>query len=192
MGKAPLNVQIDFNLTDPGGAFSYKGNLGKFDLRELDEMSKALGMVTIQSGIIRKADFSVEASSRGSNGNINLYYNDLRIALVEKDENSRALEKKGLLSFLANTVLIKNNNPSGDEALRRGPITFERPNSSSFFNLMWKSIFNGFKEAAGLGILSSLPPPETSQKQKKQTLADERKERREERSNNKQDKQGQR
>lgn len=145
MGKAPLNVQIDFNLTDPGGAFSYKGSLGAFDLRELNEMAKALGMVNIQSGTIRKADFNVKANSKGSSGNINLYYDDLRVDLVEKDENSRALEKKGLLSFLANAVLIKNDNPTGDEPLRKGPITFERPDSSSFFNVMWKSVFNGLK-----------------------------------------------
>lgn len=152
-GSVPLNVFINFNLTDPAGAFSYSGSVANLDLKLLNPLNKALSLVEVKSGYVSKAAFNVSANRYGSTGTLKLYYRDLAIRLLKKDEEDGRLKKKGLLSFVANTVLVKDNNPSKGEPLRVSTATFERPHSSSFFNLLWKGVFVCIKESVGLGIV---------------------------------------
>lgn len=69
-------------------------------------------------------------------------------------------KKKGLLSFLANNILIKNDNPTKGEFVRTANITYERVPQASFFNLMWKSVFVGIRETVGIGGVPMKKMPE--------------------------------
>ncbi|TCC93361.1 hypothetical protein EZ428_00905 [Pedobacter frigiditerrae] len=159
MGTAKLNVKIDFNLTSKDAAFSYMGHVSPFDLKVLNPLSRSLGLVSINTGSVKSVDFTINANERGSAGVVKFAYNDLKVNLLKEDENG-VKEKKGLLSFLANTVLIKNDNPTKDEPLRVANITFTRVPQASFFNLMWKSVFIGIRESVGLGIVPVKPMKE--------------------------------
>lgn len=167
MGKGKMNVKIDFNLTDKDAAFSYVGHIGSFDMRVLNPLSKPLGLVSIESGNIQKADFNISANNKRSKGTLQFYYSDLKVNLLKEGEDGKAKEKKGLLSFLANTVLIKNDNPTKGEAPRTANVSFERVPQASFFNLMWKSVFVGIRETVGIGVVPMKPMPEPKGKKKK-------------------------
>lgn len=159
MGVAPMNVKIDFNLTAKNAAFQYKGVVKGFDLKALNEISKPLGQIEIESGKVTSAYFDVAANSRGSKGVVNFYYTDLKIKMLGEDDNGKE-KKKGLLSFLANTLLIKNDNVPGEKA-RKVTVIHERVPQASFFNLMWKTVFKGMREAVGIGIvpMKKMPAP---------------------------------
>ena len=152
MGAGKLNVKIDFNLTDKNAAFNYFGHVSSFDLKVLNPLSKSLGLVAIESGRVKSVDFNIFANERGSSGTVKFAYNDLKVNFLKEGENG-VKEKKGLLSFLANTVLIKNDNPTRDEEMRIAKVAFTRVPQASFFNLMWKSVFIGIRETVGLGIV---------------------------------------
>lgn len=152
MGKGKMNVKIDFDLNAADAAFDYTGTVGPFNLQVLNPLSKSLGLIEIESGQVQKVDFAVHANVRRSSGNMHFYYTDLKVKLLKKDDEGQKKEK-GLLSFLANTLLIKNDNPSKGEAGRTAKIAYERVPQASFFNLMWKSIFTGMRETAGIGIV---------------------------------------
>lgn len=151
MGAAKMNVKIDFNLASNNGAFSYKGKVGPFDLKALNTISKPLGQIVIESGKVTSASFDIAANSAGSKGIVYFYYEDLKIKMLGEDAEGRE-KKKGLLSFLANTLLIKDDNIPGEKG-RFTTVTHERVPQASFFNIMWKSVFKGMREIAGIGIV---------------------------------------
>ena len=64
-----------------------------------------------------------------------------------KDIKSRdeEIKNKTVTSFVAN-LIIKDQNPSNGKT-RTGKIEFDRVVTKSFFNLVWKSIFDGAKKS---------------------------------------------
>lgn len=162
MGTAKMNVKIDFNLTSNNGAFSYKGKVGAFDLKALNAISKPLGQIELESGKVTSASFDIVANSSGSKGVVYFYYNNLKIKMLGEDAEGKE-KKKGLLSFLANTLLIKDDNIPGEKG-RFATVTHERAPQASFFNLMWKSVFKGMREIAGIGIVPMKNPSKPKKK----------------------------
>ena len=181
-GKGKMNVKIDFNLTDKNAAFSYVGNVGSFDLMILNPLSKSLGLVAIEHGTVSKAHFEINANIRRSSGKVSFYYNDLKVGLLKEDENGKK-EKKGLLSFLANNLLIINDNPVKGDAVRKATINYERVPQASFFNIMWKSVFVGIRDIVGIGAVPMKKMPEPVSKKKAERIK-KRAERKAERAKN--------
>ncbi|MCY1537936.1 hypothetical protein D9M68_734540 [compost metagenome] len=158
MGAASLNIAIDFNLTQAGAPFHYKGAVQPFSMTVLNPLAKPLGQIAIESGQVKRVDFDIQANERGSEGRVNFIYSDLKVNLLKKDDQGKNKEK-GLLSFLANTLLVKNENPEKEKEARTAQVQFSRVPQASFFNLMWKSIFSGIREIAGIGIVPMKNPP---------------------------------
>jgi hypothetical protein len=158
MGTGKLNVKIDFNLTDNNGAFTYSGDLGKFDLKNLNPLSKALGLVEIESGDIQHLNFKANGNLRSATGAMNMLYSDLKVKLLSDNIDGEGTKEKGFLSFLANAILVKNENPQKGEAPRTTSMTNTRINSASFFNLMWKTVFVGIKDIVGVGVVPEKNP----------------------------------
>lgn len=167
MKTSRIHVQIDFNLTAKDAAFSYNGNVAPMNMQVLNPMAKNMGLVEIESGQMQKTDFSIRANSKGSSGRVHFYYTDLKIKLLKEGEDGLAPKKKGFLSFLANTLLIKDANPSKGEKARTANVTFQRTPAASFFNLMWKGIFIGMRETVGLAIVPVKTPEQAMEKIKK-------------------------
>lgn len=174
MKKTKINLQIDFNLTDKNGAFSYSGATGPLDLKALNPVSVPLGLIEIESGNMQKVDFDFKANRNGSSGKVHFYYSDLKLKLLKEGENGEAPKKKGLLSFLANNLLVKDANPSKGETARTASVTFQRSPAASFFNLLWKGLFVGMRETAGLGIVPVKTPEKAME-----AIQDKKKERKE-------------
>lgn len=158
MGTAKMNVKINFNLTAKNAAFSYKGTIGVFDLKALNALSKPLGQIEIESGKVHSANFEVSANSREANGVVNFFYEDLKVNMLGETEDGKE-KKKGLLSFLANTLLIRDDNLPGEKA-HVAKVAHERVPQASFFNLMWKTVFKGIRETAGIGMVPMKKMPE--------------------------------
>ncbi|WP_293311606.1 hypothetical protein [Pedobacter sp. UBA5917] len=177
MGVGKLNVKIDFNLTDNNGAFTYSGNMGKFDLKNLNPLSKTLGLIEIESGDIQHIDFKANGNLRSATGSMNMLYSNLKVKLLSDNIDGEGTKKKGFLSFLANAILVKDENPQKGEAPRTASMTNARINSASFFNLMWKTVFVGIKDIVGVGIV----PEKNPVKQQKVIAKKIREQKREER-----------
>ncbi|RZL39610.1 MAG: hypothetical protein EOP00_27690, partial [Pedobacter sp.] len=158
MGSGKLNVKIDFNLTDKSGAFTYSGSLGNFNMQKLNPLSKSLGLVEIESGNIQHVDFKATGNLRSASGSMNMLYTNLKVKLLSDNIDGEGTKKKGFLSFLANNILVKDENPKKGEAPRTATMTNTRINSASFFNLMWKTVFVGIKDIVGVGIVPEKNP----------------------------------
>jgi len=191
---AQLKIRIDFNLLANNAAFTFKGHIGPMNMVKLNPLSKALGLIEVESGNIQKIDFSASASAGGSDGTMQLYYTDLKVKLLKEGEDGAPAKKKGLLSFLANTLIIKDANPAPGKPLRTAKIHFERPPGASFFNLLWKTVFIGMRETVGIGFVPMKSPEQgrkvvlekmEERKEKKRDREEKRAERKKERQEKK-------
>ena len=104
--------------------------------------------------------------------------------MLKEGEDGAAPKKQGLLSFLANNLLIEDANPSKGKPPRAANITFQRTPAASFFNLMWKSLFIGMRETIGLGIVPVKTPEQAMEK-----IKDKKQERKEKRQKKKEQRQ---
>lgn len=76
-------------------------------------------------------------------------YNDLKIAVLNTDEDGSTSKKK-LVSFLANELLLNSSNPNEKGVYLVGKINYRRPHEYSFFKTLWKSLLEGIKQTAGI------------------------------------------
>jgi hypothetical protein len=180
---ADLDVQLRFNLLAENGAFNASGTVGAFNMPALNPLSAALGLVKIETGKIQKVTFNIDGNSIGSTGSLKMYYNDLKVQLLKAGEDGAAAKKRGLLSFLANELVIKDANPEKGKPLRIAAIQYTREPAASFFSLLWKSIFLGIRETIGIGglKLKSAAKSYEKVKEKLQERKEDRIEKRQER-----------
>ncbi|MFW0714613.1 hypothetical protein [Pedobacter sp. N23S346] len=158
MGAGKMNVKIDFNLTDPNGAFSYSGSLGAFNFTKINPLATALGLVEIESGNIQHLDFKANGNTTTASGSINMLYINLKVKLLSDNIDGEGTKEKGFFSFLANSILIKDSNPTKGDPPRTATMTNTRIKSASFFNLMWKTVFVGIKDIVGVSIVPEKNP----------------------------------
>jgi len=149
MDVARFQVNFKFNLAAPDGAFNYSGELGEFDGRILDKLVKPLAMVHVQSADIKKLDFNVNATNYNGKGSVEFYYKNLNIQLLKKVDGKDELQKQGLISALANNLIIDNNNPDNKGNLRPGPVDLQREPGDSFFSFLYKALLDGLKPSVG-------------------------------------------
>lgn len=150
LNKAPLRATWQFYLFNPKGRFDVKGNLGTINAKEVNILTRPMGPAQIDEGIIKNLQFNLAGDNYGMNGTVKMLYEDLKIAVLQKDEDSKKLKKKKLASFAAN-IIVKNANPAGnkDEA-RVIEVKNERDTNRSIFHLTWKTLFKGIKETVGI------------------------------------------
>ncbi|WP_293311608.1 hypothetical protein [Pedobacter sp. UBA5917] len=149
-GQGKLDVNFKFNLTAKDGEFSYSGVLHNFNARVLNQITKPLGLVRINRGSVDKLKFDFKANDLGANGKVAFSYYDLSVALMKNDPTKDHLVTRGFLSFLANALIIKSENPGADGILIPVDVNYSRPANTSFFNLIWRSLFTGIKYSIGI------------------------------------------
>lgn len=148
MDVAPLQVNFKFNLNAKNGAFNYSGTLGEFDGRILDKLVKPLALVHVQSADVDRLTFNVDANNYNGKGHLEFYYRNLNVQLLKKVEGQAKLQTEGLLSKIANTLIIENDNPKNG-IFRPGPINLKREPTTSFFSFLYKGLLDGLKPSVG-------------------------------------------
>lgn len=150
MGKGKLDVNFRFDLDAKDGAFSYSGALGKMDGQVLNRVTMPLGMVQIKRGLVKDLEFNIKANDQTAKGSVKFAYNDLSVALLKRDKDEDKLVKQGLMSLLANAMVINSSNPGKDGVLITAPVNYQRPETASFFSFIWRTLFVGIKYSVGV------------------------------------------
>jgi hypothetical protein len=152
MKSVPLSVNFQFNLAKHAtGDFRMELQIGRLDSSLLNRITVPLSEFMLKRGTIQRGTAEVSGNNKGTHGKGELLYNDLYLVAVEKEKGKPGgVDKKGALSFIVNSVLIKNNNPSKGEAPRRVDFDFTRESKLTFMSLVWKTIFIGILKTIGL------------------------------------------
>lgn len=152
MGLSKVKATFGFNLAKAkDGVFTTDAYMSSMDATQLNSLCSALGRFSIDKGHINSLTTHIEGNNYGAKGTVTFLYNDLKISVLKKqeEEDGTTLKKRGLLSFIANTFVIKNSNPTRNNDVRTENCSFTRVNTKSFFNLVWKTVEDGVKKTAG-------------------------------------------
>ena len=83
--------------------------------------------------------------------NLNLISKDLHITPLKRDKNdTTTLKKKTVTSFIANTFIIKDANPSKGDDVRKPTVTIQRNHYDGYFRFVWKSVLAGILKTTGV------------------------------------------
>jgi hypothetical protein len=146
---APAHVHLNLILNDPKGRFGYSGSMESFAANHLNKLMKPMGLAEIEKGNVNQLSFNFKGNDYSSDGKVVLLYDNLKLSLLKNDRADNKLKKKKLASFVANLV-IKNSNPTRNQPARTATVHYNRDTIRSFFNLMWKSLYTGVKQTAGM------------------------------------------
>jgi len=147
---AKVHIRLDLLLGNSRGRFLFSGGLDEgFDATRLNKLIEPMGLARIEKGYVNDLDFNFTGHDYGGDGKVTILYDNLKLTLLKKDSADNKLAKKKLASFVAN-IVIKNANPLRKQPIRVADVHHEREKDRSFFNLMWKSVYTGIKESAGM------------------------------------------
>lgn len=146
MNEGKLDASFVFNLSkSTAGVFSVDATLGPMDGTKANKAVNGLAMVEIEKLQIDKLEMHVAGSNNKANGTVRFAYHDLKIAALKKDKNEEGgFKKRKLLSFIANTFVVKSSSPAktGDTP-KTQIVTYDRDPKKSFFNLVWQTVAKG-------------------------------------------------
>jgi hypothetical protein len=148
LSEIPLTGNFKFIMNSNDGGFVVDGHVGGFDALLLNKVSIPMTLIKINSGKINSVDFHFNGNNTSAGGDFVMKYNDLKLEVLKRDKNTTKVKKRHFLSLAAN-FLVQNNNP-GSSGLRKVNAKYQRNIYKSFFNLVWKTIFAGMKETAGI------------------------------------------
>lgn len=146
---APLTVNFKFFLNNNIGTFKVKGNIGSFDGRVANKIIRPLGMAEIKSANIKKLSFNMSANQYHASSKMDFYYDDLKVNILKKNQEGKFV-KQGFISKVANIFVINTSNPDKNGKFIHSTIEYKKETSSSFFSLIWKTLFAGIKESVGI------------------------------------------
>jgi len=192
MDRGRFNVDMQFDLTSPTAAFNFKGDVGRMDADIFNSAIRPLSLIEVKSGLLDRMLFKGKGSTKGVQGELTAYYHDLKIALLERSENTTWLKRRGIASIFANVLIIESANPTRGRPVRKVNFNYVRPGHSSFFNMIWKGISSALLGSIGLDaetqreIKSRLGRMEIERFQREERR-DEREKRKEKRKSNRKD-----
>jgi len=153
MHHAPMSAKFTFNLAKiKTGEFTADIIMDTLDKVTINKISEPLGMFSVKTGQMQHAIGHIDGNNFNTRGKIAMQYNNLHIKPLKKDKEEKGkLKKMTVTGFIANTLFIKNQNPTGNE-LRQPEYTVQRDHHANFFNLMWTTILTGILKTIGVPV----------------------------------------
>ena len=112
----------------------------------INPMLKHIVFGEIISGQVNEFNFNARVNETASHGTLRFGYDDLKVQINNKDSEKG---KKGMITFLANTFIVKSANPS-NKKFRESEMYYERDKRKSIINFWWKTLLSGIKETMGV------------------------------------------
>jgi len=152
MHKIPMTNGFVFDLSKyKTGNFTMDLNIGELDSAVLNPITEPMGEFMIKKGSIQKGIAHVTGDNFKATGKGELLYKNLYLIGLKKDKNKPSgIKKKSIISFLGNVFLIKNNNPEKGKEPRVVDFNLKRESKTTFFSLVWGSIYSGILKTIGL------------------------------------------
>jgi hypothetical protein len=147
-GEGTVKALFIIPMKATGMEFFCGGLITGVPLKTLNKMVEPTAGISFSSGFIDSIDFEFNAGDVESRGWMKFRYKDLQIELPESGKNNTFGEK--LMVFLANNLIIKKNNPSGEGYASKVPLHYERNRQRFMFNYTWKTLYSGIKETVGV------------------------------------------
>lgn len=145
---ASVSVQWRIPVLSPAPTMTTKAQIAAFDPRVLNPTLEPLLGVRVNSGHIDSIAYEIDYGPAGMQGEVDAYYSDLKVQLLDKNTRKRGLGKK-ILGFVANAIAIRGSNPGRPgQAPHRGVVNEPIEPGDAFFKLIWVGLRDGMAEVA--------------------------------------------
>lgn len=154
MHAAPAALSMRFDMLQyKTGVFSADlKSLKGFDGTIVNSVAEPLGLFYIKRGQLKQLTSHLHGDNYKAAGEVLFLYNNLHVTLLKKDTaKSNGFKKKTVTSFLANALILKDQNPK-DGHTRNSSLSTNRKPGTSFFNLLWKATFIGILQTIGAPV----------------------------------------
>jgi len=145
MDSAMIRLIVKESYTDTLSGFLMSLKMTPTSFSFLNPVLVPMSNVKITSGTIDSFNLRAIGHNNLSIGEMKMYYHDLRIRMVKDGNEVKSSLLNKVVTFLANTFLIKKNNKG-----RPGIVYYERLKDRSFFNYMVKMTFSGMATSIGV------------------------------------------
>ena len=168
MGKGKLDATVGFRFGDKHNAFTFSASLGPMDLTEINPMLTKLLPAEVRAGKVKQLLVPlVVANDDEAKGKLLFYYNDLSIAMTTKEKSTWNSIKKGVVNWVANDLVVNDNNPAKSGKMKTGVIFFRRDKEKGIINFLWKSTLSGLKSTMGFNSKEQKEMKKTAKKKGK-------------------------
>jgi hypothetical protein len=145
MDSVGILLKLRESYTDSLAGFLMSVTMRPADIRILNPILIPLASVKLESGYLDTLSMRVVGREYLSLGEMQMFYHDLKIRLLTNGTEKKKAFLKGLITFIANTFIIKKNNSS-----RTGVIFFERIRNKSAMNYLVKIALSGVASSVGI------------------------------------------
>lgn len=154
MNTSAASARMIFYLNKQAtGNFAVDIKVDTLNNYTINPVAEPLALFSIKKGQFENGTAHVEGNNNGSKASVAIVYRDLHITPLKADSNNNGkLKRKSILSFFANKLLIKDNNPGSNGQLRKPEYTVERDHHGNFFNFVWLSIMTGVLKTIGIPV----------------------------------------
>jgi len=149
MDLTPMQATLIFPIGDKQGRFFIEGTTGGGEAVKLNKLTEPMGMARIKDGTVKSLHYKLSGNNTQANGTVTLLYDDLEIDFLELDDDKPSgIDKKDVTSFVA-SIFLKKSNPKNGNDVRTVNVQHARDMNRSFYNLVWKTIFEGINLTIG-------------------------------------------
>ena len=147
MDKGQAELHFEFPLTAARGEHRIRGMMDRMSLTALNPAVEPLAFASVKRGVANRLDFDMKLDERSATGNVRFQYEDLKISLLKEDQPD---QKKGVKTWLANWLVLKDANPIRSKPLRPGPISVQRDSTQSMVRYWWLALRSGLMVSVGV------------------------------------------
>jgi hypothetical protein len=147
MEQAPMQATLKLPLNVSRYRLEASGSMGKLDITRLNSFLPIAENMRVEKGLASKASFTFVVDGLKARGNVDPYYTDLKVELLDKKSKKAGL-LEGIVSFVANWIVIRNDNPAGEDHVV-GTIDYTLPADAAIMQTLWFPIRAGLGKAAG-------------------------------------------
>ncbi len=145
MNAADISLSLKESYTDSLSGFLMTAQMNAADLSVLNPFLVPISNVKIASGILDSVLFRAVGRQDVALGEMNMHYHKLRIQLVKDGDPEKSTFLQNVLSFIANTFVIRSNNTK-----RKGVIYYKHLSHQSFVNYIVKTTLSGISSSVGI------------------------------------------
>jgi len=146
MGKSKVNLLLKARIFDNQNTFAMNGSLSEMEASELNPILEKSASITITSGKINSMNFSFSANNTKATGNLNLLYQGLNFAVMNRQTGDTDAIKEKVKSLIANIIVLESNPMPGEE-VRPGIIEYERDPERFQFGYFFRALLSGIKSS---------------------------------------------
>ena len=133
-------------MRNPSGRFSVDASLQSLDAPALDSVMRPLAKASMRSFHLDRLDAHITGDERGAKGDVRLRYEHLRLELLKTGPDSGSLSKSPPVVLSGQPDCRAPGQPLGDRPERNALGVSARDNQKSFFNLIWKTLYDGVRK----------------------------------------------